>query len=86
MWTWGGILVWSPDGKKLAYGADSGIRVYDFAQKKTTAKIDGIRGTIVSPSWSPDGRWLAYSRRNQELNFDIYAVNTTEGLRIPHNG
>ena len=80
MWAWGGILLWSPDGKKLLYGADSGIRIYDFEQKKTTAKIDGLRGTIVTPSWSPDSRWLTYSRRNQELNFDIYAVNTTEGF------
>ena len=38
MWTWGGVLVWSPDGKKLIYGADSKLCIYDLDEKDTVAE------------------------------------------------
>ncbi len=79
MWSWGGILLWSPDSKKLVYGAGNKLFVYDFDRKATTAEIEGIRGTIIHPNWAPDNRWLAYSRRTQELQFDAFALNIEEG-------
>jgi Tol biopolymer transport system component len=69
--------VWSPDGKKIAFGVDathgrSGIYVM---------KPDGSKQTLViaggdQPDWSPDGSKIAYRREYAgQRNTDIYVAN-----------
>jgi Tol biopolymer transport system component len=53
--------VWSPDGKRIAYGDQEGLMVEnaDGRHKRLVAStISG--GFEAPPTWSPDGRKLAY--------------------------
>ena len=52
---------WSPDGKKIAFGADpdahQGIHIVDLA----THQVTPVPGSepFFSPRWAPDGRYMA---------------------------
>jgi len=52
---------WSPDGRRIAYGADGGIHVIsDDGAWNTTILSDG--SNAFEPAWSPDGTKLAYQQ------------------------
>jgi WD40 repeat protein/tRNA A-37 threonylcarbamoyl transferase component Bud32 len=52
-------VVWSPDGKRLAFGERNGLHVWDVESGKESF---GYAGEISTGrlAWSPDGRTLAY--------------------------
>ena len=70
-----GILqspVWSPDGKLIAYGSESGIIVMNA--DGTEAKPIPLSGPLDIPyDWSPDGRFLLV-QSNRDVNLQIYVV------------
>jgi Tol biopolymer transport system component len=79
-----GNLVWSPDGKQLAYSAYRGGKIEIFlmgveealqgaaASQQLTDNLSSVRNLVTS--WSPDGSWIAFSS-NQDGNSEIYLMN-----------
>jgi Tol biopolymer transport system component/imidazolonepropionase-like amidohydrolase len=70
-----GILqspVWSPDGKFIAYGSESGIIVMNA--DGTEANAIPLSGPLDIPSsWSPDGRFLLVGS-TRDVNGEVYVV------------
>ena len=52
-YSWAGDVSWSPDGRKIAYTSDGGIRVVT-ADGTGNHRLRGAGGDC--PAWSPDGR------------------------------
>ncbi len=82
--------VWSPDGRRIAFGRRSarGWRLYTM--DATGARVRAITGTLSlaeAPTWSPDGRRLAFEwmplppPRNFAQQIAIVSADGT-GLRI----
>lgn len=46
---------WSPDDKRVVYGVEGSIRIYDLGEKKSRDLATG-----ENPTWSPDGNWIAF--------------------------
>jgi Tol biopolymer transport system component len=79
-----GNLVWSPDGKQLAYSAyrDNHIEIFvmdiesaiqgKIDNQKLTNSLPAVRNLVTS--WSPDGSRLAFSS-DQDGNSEIYLMN-----------
>lgn len=79
-----GDLVWSPDGKQIAYSAnrDGNIDIYisdvenairgDAASRQLTDTPAPVQNLVTS--WSPDGSMIAFSS-NRDGNMEIYLMN-----------
>jgi hypothetical protein len=59
-------LVWSPDGRRLAFTGDDGIFVMDADGTHLARLTNG-----QEPRWSPDGQWLLFSIHGQGLGAPI---------------
>ncbi len=76
---WDETPVWSPDGRRIAYGAEwkgQAMRVYVMA---VDAAVEPLlvythERHVHLTSWSPDGRWLAFFAFDPENQLDIYVV------------
>ncbi len=56
----GGVVMISPDGKKLAFDYASETYVMELARGVATRLTFGPENT--NPAWSPDGRYIAYDK------------------------
>jgi len=72
-------LLWSPDGKKLAYCAHRSLFSFDFESKATRCLTTGKHGVIAHITWSPDSRWIAYITSQVTYREDVFVVNVEEG-------
>ena len=66
---------WSPDGKRLVYGAGEGDRleVLDLRTRQKTLLVAKAKDA----AWSPDGRWIAFIREaayNQYLTEEAWVI------------
>jgi WD40 repeat protein len=52
-------LAFSPDGKTLARGSGSTVRLWDVAAKKDGATFRGVVGEVLTLDFSPDGKTVA---------------------------
>jgi WD40 repeat protein len=52
-------LAWSPDGKTLACGVDSEVRLYETATGNVVKTLQGHKVYVTALAWSPDGKILA---------------------------
>jgi WD40 repeat protein len=52
-------IAWSPDGRCLASGGHSTIRLWDPARGACTHTLSGHSDRVWSIAWSPDGRCIA---------------------------
>jgi Tol biopolymer transport system component/predicted Ser/Thr protein kinase len=69
----GGVVMVSPDGKRLVGDPAGVITLLDFAHGSTTRLTMGNSGGM-NPAWSPDGRYVAYNG-----NHGIYRKATDGG-------
>src|SRR5262249_10383983 len=62
-------VVFSPDGKLLAFGGDGGaITLWDVPGKKARATLSGLHTHLLSLAFSPDGKTLASSGPQRQGN------------------
>ncbi|MCX6054255.1 MAG: hypothetical protein NTZ74_04940 [Chloroflexi bacterium] len=54
----GNLVVFSPDGKLIAFASGYEISVWDFATKKLINRFSGHSNQITSLAISPDNQWL----------------------------
>ena len=60
---WRDGLVWSPDGKKIAYNDKNNVFYYIEIETKKVVQVDQSRISGFNDyCWSPDSRFLAYSK------------------------
>jgi len=71
-------LLWSPDGKKLAYCAGRSLFSYNLEEKSTTQLTTAKHGVIRNVSWSPDNEWMTYVTNRVTYQDDVYVVNVKE--------
>ena len=57
----GGVVCWSPDGKRLLYERDERLYILDVAGAGPGQEIPGQKGRTFHGDWSPDGKWIAFS-------------------------
>ena len=75
-----GRLSWSPDGRRIAYGADGGIKVIgDDGNWNITILSEG--SSASEPSWSPDGTKIAYQQWEGDSadSAEIYVMDIDGG-------
>jgi hypothetical protein len=70
-------LVYSPDGKLLAVGTESGtIHLWELATGKEVAQVEGHRGGVSCLAFSADGRRLASGGHDTTvLTWDVLNLN-----------
>ena len=75
--------VWSPDGRRLAFGSNrSGayqIFVKDASGAGNEQALTATPYSKVLTDWTPDGRYLLYSEENPKTRDDIWAVPVSAG-------
>ncbi len=72
--------IWSPDSKKLAYGArDHMLHIVDVATGAVTDVDRNDYGDINHYRWSPDSKWLAYTKLNGARFSSIYVYSLPDG-------
>ena len=75
-------VAWSPDGKRIATGADDGVRVWDVVTGEGLFSLE--HGSKVrSVAWSPDGRRIAAASDGGVRVLD--AVTGEELLNLEHS-
>jgi WD40 repeat protein len=68
---------WSPDGKRLVYGMDDAVRLYELDNDRMDAVAKG-----TDPTWSPDGNWIAF--RDRETYYAMHP-NGSGRKKLFHN-
>ncbi|MBP7937290.1 MAG: PD40 domain-containing protein [Phycisphaerae bacterium] len=71
--TWSDV---SPDGTKIAGGADPRIFVVDLDGAVVDPILPADSDNDSAPTWSPDGQHIAYGSNETGLNRDIWVVDT----------
>ena len=71
---------WSPDGKSIAYLADSRLRLYDVGAKQSK-RLDTGPGQVISATWSPDGSRIAFyaATLGKEAGVSLKAIDPASG-------
>jgi Tol biopolymer transport system component len=86
LWEGDGVQpVWSPDGGRIAYWANSGGQrdIWTIASGGGSAPVAATRdaATDWAPEWSPDGRWLYFvSDRGGSANLWRLAIDQASGV------
>jgi TolB protein len=77
---------WSPDGRKIAYVLSDGIGVMnaDGTGQDTVWRLSGEYTRNSPPSWAPDSRRLVFASSKDNVNLEIYTMNSdgTEVQRL----
>ena len=76
-------LAFSPDGRTLAAGIGSGIRLLNVGDGRATPPINGLTGAIGALAFSPDGRTLAAGGHGV---ITLWDVRTRRQIGVPIGG
>lgn len=66
------IGAWSPDSKQIAYVAANRLFLLDVAVGTSTELAYNEAGGYQVSGFSPDGKWLVYTRRDADMNADVF--------------
>jgi Tol biopolymer transport system component len=77
----GGVVMISPDGKKLAFDYAGETYVMELARGVATPLTFGPENT--NPAWSPDGRYIAYDKVGVGLYRKLASGAGEEELLVP---
>jgi eukaryotic-like serine/threonine-protein kinase len=73
-----GYPIWSPDGRRIAFGSIRGGSTNLFWRSATGAGVEQV--VLVTPlakaptDWSRDGRFLLYRSSDPKTGFDVWAI------------
>ena len=77
--------VWSPDGRRLAFGSRSGqslmIRSVDGSDAERV--VANGSGVMILNDWSPDGRWLVFTQQGVGTGLDLWILDIGTGESRP---
>lgn len=79
-------MVFSPDGKRLASGDGSTVKVWDATTGKETLSLKGHPGLIMSLAFSPDGKRLASADRSCVKVWDATSSQEPFTVKWPTTG
>jgi Tol biopolymer transport system component len=85
-----GLLSWSPDGKKLAFGMSNGffsigIQIMNLSDAKLTALTNPSGLAQDDPSWSPDGKHIIYQVGTESNNLYVMNANGTNQVTLSND-
>jgi len=78
-----GRPIWSPDSSKLAFSAFNSLFVADMESGDVTEVGTNPERGFQIGNFSADGNWLVYSRRNEDLDQEVYLFEIATGAE--HN-
>jgi len=78
-WTDVWSLVWSPDGKFLAFGSGDTVEIFDPGTAQRVRTLKGHQQEVKSVAWSPDGKSLASSSNDETIK--LWDASTGRELR-----
>ena len=78
-----GRPIWSPDSSKLAFSAFNSLMVADIESGVVTEVGTNVERGFQIGNFSADGDWLVYSRRNEDLDQEVYLFEIE--TRTEHN-
>jgi len=74
-------LVYSPDGRTLAYGVEQAIILWELASGTERCRIEVPSNFVRLCQFSPDGRWLAASN-SVNNDRDIFLFDALRGKKV----
>ncbi|WP_245536230.1 winged helix-turn-helix domain-containing protein [Terriglobus roseus] len=74
----GHSAVWSPDGKRVAYGRERQLLVADAAGV-TRALVEHLAGVALWLAWSPNGKYLRYTMQENGDKRSLHQVDVATG-------
>ena len=83
------FMVWSPDGKRLAYASGAG-RAHDSILMQDTngagKPVTAVKGNadLIPFDWSPDGRSLLYREIDPKTKDDLWVLPLGQGRPVPY--
>ena len=66
---------WAPDAKQLAVTAANRLFTIDLAAGTVTEVAHNAAGGYQLGQFSPDGKWLVYTRRDDQMDAEVYAFD-----------
>jgi Tol biopolymer transport system component len=82
--SWGGVPVWSPDGRYLAYTTGNRANQDIFVMDANGSHIRNLTPDSphdLSPTWSPENRRVAFESL-RDGNWDIYLADICDGCPL----
>jgi tricorn protease len=73
------IGAWSPDSKTIAYVAANRLFTVEAGSGRTTEIAYNEAGGYQSVGFAPDGKWLVYTRRDDDMNSEVYVYDLAGG-------
>lgn len=64
--------LWSPDAQHLAFEASNALFLVEVETGRQTELAFNRAGGFNLQGFSPDGEWLVYTRRDRDMNAEVY--------------
>ena len=82
-YSFGSVVTWSPDGKRIALACLYGAKLWDAATGEKLSTLTGHSSIVFSAAWSPDSRRLATGGADETAK--VWDVQTgRELLSLPN--